>query len=739
MKSILLIISILITTTLFGQFCPYLGPNQALPCGVTSTTLTADLSQCSPGLNPNLTTNYGVTNIPYVAQTNTGTQLFMTDDSQQGPFNIGFNFCFFGQTYTQFYVGSNGWISFSGGQPTTFTSSPIPTGNALVPKNCIMGPWQDWYPGVGGQGQIKYQIQGVAPCRKLVVSWIGVPMFSCTGNQGTFHIVIYESTNIIENHIQNKPACTQWQGGTSVQGIHNLTGTLGITVPGRNSTPWVANNDSWRWTPSGPVVNPVLTWYQVGIAAPIGTGPTITVTPPPAGANYTCRFVYPICNAGWSTCNPSGGLGPDTVFVAPGPPNIQTSISSFTEPLCYLDCDGTATVTPTTGGPNYTYLWSNGQTTQTAVNLCAGVYNVLVTDNNGCTGNSSVTINQPTQLIFDSLVGVDVTCNLNDGQIYIYGNGGTQPYNYYIGGVQSVNDTILNLSGGNYLIGLQDINGCSIDSTIYIDTPTVVLPSLITDFTRLCIPGEFTFTNTSTPISNVVSSYITFGDGLDTTIIGNVFSHTYPNVGEWDITIEVTSDYGCQYTQTYTDFVETSPLPVAQFTISPNPTTMFETTVTIQDQSITNIVGWNWLIPGSSQSVSSYSSPTVTYPDGQVGEYMIYLTVTDDLGCTDTVSHKLIVLSDVLTYIPNSFTPDGDENNQVWGFKFNGIEEDGFNMYVFNRWGQVIWESHDVNSYWDGTYNGIPVQQGSYVWKADFDVLNTAERRVISGMVTILK
>ena len=109
------------------------------------------------------------------------------------------------------------------------------------------------------------------------------------------------------------------------------------------------------------------------------------------------------------------------------------------------------------------------------------------------------------------------------------------------------------------------------------------------------------------------------------------------------------------------------------------------------------------------------------------------------MGCADTVSNKLIVLSDVLNYIPNSFTPDGDENNQVWSFKFNGIEEDGFNMYVFNRWGQVIWESHDVNSYWDGTYNGIPVQQGSYVWKADFDVLNTSERRVISGMVTILK
>jgi len=165
-----LFIFLLLAFVGYGQYCPALGPDQILPCGVGSTTLTANLSQCGTGTNPNQTTNYGVSNIPYVAQTNTGTQLFMGDDTQQGPFNIGFTFCFFGQTYTQFYVGSNGWISFSPGQPTTFTSQPIPTNNFLVPKNCIMGPWQDWHPGIGGQ--IRYQTSGVAPCRKLTVSLI---------------------------------------------------------------------------------------------------------------------------------------------------------------------------------------------------------------------------------------------------------------------------------------------------------------------------------------------------------------------------------------------------------------------------------------------------------------------------------------------------------------------------------------------------------------------------------------
>ena len=247
MRKLITILFSVISFIAISQNCPYLGPDQILPCGVGSTVLTADLTACTAGVNPNQTTNYSVVPITYTPQTNTGTQLFMTDDSQQGPFSIGFNFCFFGQTYNQFYVGSNGWISFNAAQPVTFTSQAIPTGNPLVPKNCIMGPWQDWHPGIGGQ--IRYEVQGVAPCRKLVVSWINMPMYSCTSNQGTFHIVIYESTNVIENHIQNKPSCLQWQSGTATQGIHNSFGTIGIATPGRNSTAWVTNNDACRWTP----------------------------------------------------------------------------------------------------------------------------------------------------------------------------------------------------------------------------------------------------------------------------------------------------------------------------------------------------------------------------------------------------------------------------------------------------------------------------------------------------------
>jgi hypothetical protein len=98
----------------------------------------------------------------------------------------------------------------------------------------------------------------------------------------------------------------QWQGATATQGVHNAAGTIGITVLGRNSSAWVATNDAYRWTPSGPTVNPTLTWYQVGSPNPIGTSPSLNVTPNEP-TQYTCHLTYPTCNAGWSAWN--GGTG----------------------------------------------------------------------------------------------------------------------------------------------------------------------------------------------------------------------------------------------------------------------------------------------------------------------------------------------------------------------------------------------------------------------------------------------
>lgn len=200
---------------------------------------------------------YNITTIPYNPAPFTGISLTgsfsAADDGSTGAIPLPFEFCFFGNTYTECYVGTNGWLSFSPNQPNTFTSNSIPSALAGVPKNCIMAPWQDWWSTFGGFGNIQYATFGVAPFRRFVVTFFQVPLFSCTGSLGTFQIILNECNNDIEVHILEKPPCS-WAQGTAVLGVHNATGTVANTPTGRNSTVWTvtpANPEGWLFRPVG--------------------------------------------------------------------------------------------------------------------------------------------------------------------------------------------------------------------------------------------------------------------------------------------------------------------------------------------------------------------------------------------------------------------------------------------------------------------------------------------------------
>lgn len=198
------------------------------------------------------------------------------DDCVSGPFPIGFSFCFFNQTYTQFWIGSNGWISFSqppGTQWDTFTATTIPNSASSVPKNVIFFPWEDWLPCKGLTQDVYYYNDGTAPNMKLVVYFTGTTFFNCNGTLfATFEVVLDQQGSVIENNIQSKPLCNN-QGAT--QGVQDSTGTVAFTATGRNDTPWSASNESTRFVPSG------ITWYTGGYPGGtiVGYGTPITFSP----------------------------------------------------------------------------------------------------------------------------------------------------------------------------------------------------------------------------------------------------------------------------------------------------------------------------------------------------------------------------------------------------------------------------------------------------------------------------
>lgn len=657
MKHLYALILMLTSIMSYSQYCPALGPDQILPCGVGSTTLTADLSQCGVGTNPKQTTTYQVASIPYAAQTNTGTQLFMGDDTQQGPFNIGFNFCFFGQTYTQFWVGSNGWIAFSGGQPTTFTTQTIPTGNFLVPKNCIMGPWQDWHPGIGGQ--IRYQVQGVAPCRKLVVSWTNMPMFSCTTLQGTFHIVIHESSNLIENHIQNKPPCIQWQNGTATQGIHNAAGTVGIATPGRNSSQWTATNDAYRWTPNGPTVTPTLTWYQVGNPTALGTGPTLNVTPPPGGAQYTCQLTYPTCNAGWSQCNGGTGNGPDTVLVIPGPPVPVIGPINGTDTICI---GSPLEVYDVTGQPGYNYLWS-----------C--VAPIL-------TGQGTSTI----EVDFSAF-----------------------PAGFIPGAIQVTPEA-------NGCVGLPSV----FDITIFSVTP-VIQPE-----GPFCSYDEF-ITLQAQPLGGVFSGIGVVDPNFDpASAIGtNTITYTYIQSGcVFDTTTDIT----------------VYPQPMLDSITPYNP--FYEIcdgdSVLLTFTAQYDIVGYSeWQYMGT-----GYQQDAISIAFTSPGMFPLSVIHWSN-GCASHQQQTVITIArcpELVFYIPNSFTPDGNEHNQTWLPVFtNGFDPYDYHLQVFNRWGELVFESKDHTEGWDGTYALRPAQDGTYTYQVVFGDKQTDYKQQVFGHFGLIR
>lgn len=280
----------------FEVGCPEidLGPDIALPeCYDPCLPLELEAQVFETGL----TTSYTVESIPFNPQYsfNAGTQFSInTDDVWTGLIDLPFNFCFYGNTYSQCVVGSNGLMSFNAGYANGFCpwafNATCPS--AALPLNSIFGVYHDIDPSVCGTA--RYAILGEAPCRVFVVNFSGVCHFSCNSLISTTQIVLYETTNAIDVYVQDKPTCNSWNSGNALIGLQNAAGNQGITPPGRNTAPWTTNNEAWRFIPSG-APNFEVNWYSQNDGY-IGSGLTIDVCPSEPTQSFVAEAVYTRCD-----------------------------------------------------------------------------------------------------------------------------------------------------------------------------------------------------------------------------------------------------------------------------------------------------------------------------------------------------------------------------------------------------------------------------------------------------------
>jgi gliding motility-associated-like protein len=148
---------------------------------------------------------------------------------------------------------------------------------------------------------------------------------------------------------------------------------------------------------------------------------------------------------------------------------------------------------------------------------------------------------------------------------------------------------------------------------------------------------------------------------------------------------------------------------------------------------------YTWDIDGE----NIISGPTVNTVWNQFGTFIVSVYVTSNEGCVspeETTSLTIQECPNLLYYIPNSFTPDGDAYNNTWKPIFtSGVDPYDFSLYVFNRWGQVIWESHNPDSGWDGTYAGFLCESGVYTYRIEYGNIKNDGQSTLHGHITLLR
>ena len=374
--------------------------------------------------------------------------------------------------------------------------------------------------------------------------------------------------------------------------------------------------------------------------------------------------------------------------------------------------------------------------------LEAGSYTVVVNSNDGCTDVETIDVGEP-EILTLIAAEIDASCfGLCDGQVQLTAIGGTPSYTYnWMQGVignQDGNSTTL--CAGIYTAGVTDDNGCSAETSYSIQEPSDVLISINSTTTDGCAPHQVSFTNT-TASDAVSSTFVDYGDNLSESISGlGSFSHTYEAPGFYDVTITVTTVSGCSYTEVYNQFIEVYNNPVASFYVNPNNISSLEPNTNLYNSSSADAVSFLWSIyEGSPSSSTNENVENVSYPVGAPGDYPISLLVANQEGCLDSIQGTVSVVNDVVLYAPNTFTPDADEHNQTWEFYLSGVDPYDFKVQIFNRWGELIWESRDISASWDGTYNGKIVASGMYTWS--MKCVNTVDNEHINyyGHINVLR
>jgi len=476
-------------------------------------------------------------------------------------------------------------------------------------------------------------------------------------------------------------------------------------------------------------------------------------------------------------------------------PLAPISITGIVDDVnCFGMNDGGIDINVNGGTLGYTYLWSNGATTEDISGVVAGTYSVTITDFNSCSEVASFVVAQPLAPIAIVTNPKDALCNGgNDGWITSQVSGGTSPYTYLWSNGEATND-IYNLSAGNYTLTITDAQGCTAFSGAIVGEPAnaLVVNTTITDVS--CFggnDGEIALT-----ISGGIEPYY-FNWGNQNEILLNNPSEILDSLIIGDYFIRVRDKNGC----------------INEQTVTVNEPPLFESSVVVSDLlcngdnsgaiDLTYIGGTSpyatqWSNSATTEDISNLSAGSYDYvgtdfqgcevrgnvivnePDSvQITEQLVLVscidqsdaaiyitpyggtspysflwsngetsqdieglkpglfdvTITDDNGCAYVFNFELIEIEDECLGVPNTFTPNGDNYNDTWMIRNIDLYPNA-SVKVFNRWGNEIFNSKGEYKPWDGTHNGNALPSEVYYY---IIVLDNDQDNKYTGTITIIR
>lgn len=450
-------------------------------------------------------------------------------------------------------------------------------------------------------------------------------------------------------------------------------------------------------------------------------------------------------------------------------------------------CEGTYITLSGSGADNYT--WDNNIVNGIPFNQVVGTntYTVIGTDIYGCenTDQMNVTVN-PLPIIDAGLdqefcEGTSIVLVGSGGISYIWNNG-------IIDGVPFIQ----NVGSVTYTVTGTDNNGCQ--NTDYLEViinPNPIVNAGVDQF--LCEDSWVTLIGSGAPTliwSNSVMDSVTFqqqvgvssytltgilptGCYATDSVLVTVFQNPIITVNNIEIcegeeailyangavsyiwTDGVSNgqpffpSQSASYTVIGTDVngcaaeavsnVTVHPIPFVDFNIlNSNVTTVIPLTG-FQNLS-TGAVNYEWNFNDGSP-INTLFEPVHSFPENNVSNYNVELTGYSDFGCFATVIKSISVTRDFLIFVPNTFTPDHSGFNDLFKPVMTGFAKEDFVMYIFNRWGEIIFESHDMNIGWNGLIQNqrYQAQDGIYTWKIEAKIQDSSERKVFVGHVSVLR